>query len=76
MTAERLEIKAVSGEILGEVTLTSQGKNKTLVKGNLLSEGLYSFPLYKMRGMVKLKAMKKFARKYEITREPLNSYSQ
>jgi len=76
MTAERLEIIAVNGDKLGEVTLTSQGKERTLVGGDLLSEGVYATSIDRMRRMVKLRARKEYRRKYQITREPINSYSQ
>ena len=77
MTAERLEIIAVNGDKLGEVTLTSQGKERTLVGGDLLSEGIYSTSIDMMRRMVKLRARKEYRRKYEITRETINnSYSK
>jgi len=77
MTSERLEIIAVNGDRLGEVTLTSQGEKRTLVGGDLLNKGIYSASIDMMRNMVKLKASKEYTGKYQIIREKIKkSYSQ
>jgi len=75
MTAERLEIIAGSGKVLGHVILKSEGQ-KTIVEGDFLSNGKYNINMGGLKEMIRLKAKKEYGRGFEIISKPINtSYS-
>jgi len=76
MTTEKLEIISVSGKILESLILTPIGREKTKLEGDFLSNGIYYINIEDLKGMIRLKARKKYGGGFEIASRLINkSYS-
>jgi len=73
MTAERLEIIAGSGKVLGHVILKPEGQ-KTIVEGDFLSNGKYHINMEGLKEMIRLKAKAKYHKGYEIRYTPITNH--
>jgi hypothetical protein len=66
MTIEKLEIIAVNGKVLNNLTLTPRGKERTMVEGNFLSNGIYYMSVDRLKSMIRLRARMHYGRSFEL----------